>query len=123
MTSKRLKPFASLASRASASWSAEKLLHPMARVRPAATSSDMAARVSAMGVSSGLWSLYMSTLSTPRRSRLAVRAFLTFSGSLPVPTLVQRVISSRHPRARIQRPMIFSDELISMVASRTSSVP
>ena len=46
-----------------------------------------------------------------------------FSGSLPVPTFVQRVIWLRQPLARIHLPMIFSDEFISRVVSRTSSVP
>ena len=46
-----------------------------------------------------------------------------FSALPPDPTLVQRVISSLHPRDAIQRPMIFSDENISRVVSRRSSVP
>ena len=46
-----------------------------------------------------------------------------FSALAPVLTLVQSVTWFRQPRAVIQRPMMFSDELISRVTSRLSWTP
>ncbi len=46
-----------------------------------------------------------------------------FWGDAPLATLVQMTNGSRLPRLLNQRPRIFSDEFISVVASRVSSTP
>ena len=65
----------------------------------------------------------MSTWSVRSRSRLALNALAMFSGLPPVLTLVHSVISSRQPLVRIQSPTMRSDEYISPLTSRTSSMP
>ena len=65
----------------------------------------------------------MSRWSVRSRSRLALNALAMFSGLPPVLILVHSVIWSRQPLVRIQSPVMRSDELISSLTSRASSMP
>ena len=65
----------------------------------------------------------MSTRSVRSRSRLSARARWTFSADPPVLNFVIRITSSLAPRFSIHLPTMFSEELISVVTSRWSSMP